>query len=66
MTYSIIIPKEILERHELEAAKLAAQLKRFSGTWVDKSPLLRELIMWHYERKFLKSLKKVTDAFKHS
>jgi hypothetical protein len=66
MTIREIIPKEMLELHQLESDRLVRELKKLQGTWVDRNPIMRRLAIWYYERKFLKSIKKLTHALKHS
>jgi hypothetical protein len=66
MTYGEIIPKEILELHKLQAEKMASELKKLECSWLNRYAFTRELVMLYYERKFLKSIKRVTHAIKHS
>lgn len=61
-----IIPAGRLEEYQKETEQMVKELKKYSGTWVEKYPLIKKLVIWYYERKFLKAIKRLTDGIKHS
>jgi hypothetical protein len=59
-TYGDILNPVALAKFQSEIDAMKVKLSKYSGTWVDRNPFLRELVLWYYERKFLNKVKKLT------
>lgn len=56
-----IIPADKFKRFNAESDKLAEKLKSLTGTWLDK-PVLRNVIIWYYTKKYLKAVKRLING----
>lgn len=65
-TYSDIISPAALSKFQKDIDLLKLQMEKIKGTWIDKSPFMRELAMWYFERKFLNKVKRLSSGSKHS
>lgn len=54
-----LIPKHLIDEHNKEVENLIRKLDSLRGTWIERSPFMRELVIWYLERKFLKSIKRI-------
>lgn len=55
-----------VEEWKRNSEKYYKIIDRVNNSWIAKYPLLSELALWYIERRFLKSLKKLSHGFKHS
>jgi hypothetical protein len=49
-------------KFQQKALELSEKMKVLSNSWVTKYPLLCEVLLWHYERKFLKLVKRLKNG----
>lgn len=55
-----------LEKYNKEVERLRKQLMLLQGSFVEKIGVLNKLVVWHYEKKFLKLTKELNNGRKHS
>jgi hypothetical protein len=56
-----ILPGDKLEQFNKESDRLSEKLMSLTGTWVDR-PIIREIIIWYYTKKYLKAVKRLTNG----
>jgi len=59
---SEIIPEQRLNEFKEAAEIMANKVSGFKDSWVCKYPFIADLVLWYYEKKFLRLIKRLKNG----